>query len=110
MKRRFAILSGRGSNMAALSRPRRGGFSCDIAVWLPTARTRAGWKERARPSSRPVVIKAKPFGKERAGSSGVAVGNGAAPVELIAWPASCGYYRVASSSAGYGKMLNIHPS
>ena len=68
MKRRVAILiSGRGSNMAALiEAARQKDFPAEIAV-VVSNRAEAGGLEKAKASGIPaVVIESKPFGKDRA--------------------------------------------
>ena len=68
MKRRVAILiSGRGSNMAALiEAARQKDFPAEIAV-VVSNRAGVGGLEKAKASGIPtVVIESKPFGKDRA--------------------------------------------
>ncbi|MDO9059053.1 MAG: formyltransferase family protein, partial [Bradyrhizobium sp.] len=68
MKRRVAILiSGRGSNMAALIEAASlADFPAEIAVVISN-RADAGGLERAKASGIPtVIIESKPFGKDRA--------------------------------------------
>ena len=68
MKRRVAILiSGRGSNMAALIRAAATrDFPAEIAVVISN-QPEAGGIEKARTSGVPAVaIESKPFGKDRA--------------------------------------------
>src|ERR1041384_1724019 len=69
MKRRVAILiSGRGSNMAALIKAAAAeDFPAEIAVVISNRADALGL-ERAKQSGVPtVVIESKPFGKDRAG-------------------------------------------
>ena len=113
MKRRVAILiSGRGSNMAALIQAtRQQGFPAEIAVVISN-RTDAGGLEKARASGiTTVTIESKPFGKDRAAfeaalQSALDQNN----IDLICLG---GFMRLLTAEfvqRWYGRMLNIHPS
>ena len=113
MKRRVAILiSGRGSNMAALiDAARSEDFPAEIAVVISN-RADAGGLERARASGVPTaVIESKPFGKDRAGFEAVLQ-----PVldqygaELICLGGFMRLFTAEFVQRWYGRMLNIHPS
>ena len=113
MKRRVAILiSGRGSNMAALIQAtRQQGFPAEIAVVISN-RADAGGLEKARASGiTTVTIESKPFGKDRAAfeaalQSALDQNN----IDLICLG---GFMRLLTAEfvqRWYGRMLNIHPS
>jgi len=95
MKRRVAILiSGRGSNMAALIEAAAAAdFPAEIVVVIAN-RSDAGGLEKAKASGIPTVsIESKPFGKDRA-----------------AFEAVLRLFTADFVQRWYGRMLNIHPS
>jgi phosphoribosylglycinamide formyltransferase-1 len=113
MKRRVAILiSGRGSNMAALIEAASAeDFPAEIAVVISN-RADAGGLERAKAGGIPtVVIESRPFGKDRAGFEAVLQ-----PVldqhrvELICLGGFMRLFTAEFVQRWYGRMLNIHPS
>ena len=113
MKRRVAILiSGRGSNMAALIQAAAAeDFPAEIAVVISN-RGDARGLDRARASGVPAVtIESKPFGKDRAAFE--AVLQSALDQHKIDLICLAGFMRLFT--AGFvqrwqGRMLNIHPS
>jgi phosphoribosylglycinamide formyltransferase-1 len=112
-KRRVAILiSGRGSNMAALIKAARGDdFPAEISVVISN-RADAGGLEKARASGIPTVtIESKPFGKDRAAFEAVLQARlDEHRIELICLG---GFMRLLTAEfvqRWYGRMLNIHPS
>jgi phosphoribosylglycinamide formyltransferase-1 len=113
MKRRVAILiSGRGSNMAALIQAaRHKDFPAEIAVVISN-RADAGGLERARASGVPAVtIESKPFGGDRAAFE--AVLQSALDEHRIDLVCLAGFMRLFTTEfvqRWYGRMLNIHPS
>jgi phosphoribosylglycinamide formyltransferase 1 len=113
MKRRVAILiSGRGSNMAALIEAARAGdFPAEIAVVISN-RADAGGLERAKASGiATLTIESKPFGKDRAAFE--AVLQSALEQHKVELICLGGFMRLLSAEfvqRWYGKMLNIHPS
>jgi phosphoribosylglycinamide formyltransferase-1 len=113
MKRRVAILiSGRGSNMAALIQAaRHKDFPAEIAVVISN-RADAGGLERARASGLPAVtIESKPFGADRAAFE--AVLQSALDEHRIDLVCLAGFMRLFTAEfvqRWYGRMLNIHPS
>src|SRR6202521_264876 len=113
MKRRVAILiSGRGSNMAALIQAATAAdFPTDIAVVIPN-RADAGGLARAGASGIPTVtIESKPFGKDRAAFE--AVLQSALDQHRIDLVCLGGFMRLFTAEfvqRWYGRMLNIHPS
>jgi phosphoribosylglycinamide formyltransferase-1 len=113
MKPRVAILiSGRGSNMAALIRAAMTeDFPAEIAVVISN-RADAGGLEKARVSGIPTVtIESKPFGKDRAAFE--AVLQSALDEHRIDLVCLGGFMRLFTAEfvrRWYGRMLNIHPS
>ena len=113
MKRRVAILiSGRGSNMAALIEAARvQDFPAEIVVVISN-RADAGGIELARASGvATVTIESKPFGKDRAAFE--AVLQAALDQHRIDLICLGGFMRLLTAEfvqRWYGRMLNIHPS
>jgi phosphoribosylglycinamide formyltransferase-1 len=113
MKRRVAILiSGRGSNMAALIEAAAAAdFPAEIALVISN-RADAGGLERAGASGVPtLVIESKPFGKDRAAFE--AVLQAALDQQRIELICLGGFMRLLTADfvqRWYGRMLNIHPS
>src|SRR6201997_166794 len=113
MKRRVAILiSGRGSNMAALIKAATAqDYPAEITVVISNRADALGL-ERAKAAGVPtVVIESKPFGKDRAGFEAklqaVLDQHG---IELICLGGFMRLFTPEFTKAWYGKMLNIHPS
>jgi phosphoribosylglycinamide formyltransferase-1 len=113
VKRRVAILiSGRGSNMAALIEAARfKDFPAEIAVVISN-RADAGGLEKAKASGVPtVMIESKPFGKDRAAFEVVLQqALDQHRVDLICLGGFMRLFTAAFVQRWYGKMLNIHPS
>src|SRR5882672_12381749 len=113
MKRRVAILiSGRGSNMAALIQAAAAeDYPAEIAVVISN-RADAGGLDKARSAGIPaVVIESKPFGKDRAAFE-VAL-QAQLDQQRIDLICLAGFMRLFSAGfvqRWYGKMLHIHPS
>jgi phosphoribosylglycinamide formyltransferase 1 len=113
VKRRVAILiSGRGSNMAALIQAALAkDFPAEIAVVISN-KADAGGLERARAGGIPTVtIESKPFGKDRAAFE--AVLQSALDQHRIDLICLGGFMRLFTAEfvqRWYGRMLNIHPS
>jgi phosphoribosylglycinamide formyltransferase-1 len=113
MKRRVAILiSGRGSNMAALIDAATAvDFPAEIVVVISN-KTDAGGLAKARASGVPtVIIESKPFGKDRAAFE--AVLQSALDQHKIDLICLGGFMRLLTAEfvqRWYGRMLNIHPS
>jgi phosphoribosylglycinamide formyltransferase-1 len=113
MKRRVAILiSGRGSNMAALIKAaREENFPAEIALVISN-RADAGGLEKASDSGVPTaVIESKSFGKDR--SAFEAVLQSALDQHSIELICLAGFMRLFTAEfvqRWYGRMLNIHPS
>src|SRR5258708_38644310 len=113
MKRRVAILiSGRGSNMAALIRAAAAeDFPAEIAVVISN-RSEAGGLEKARAFGVPAItIESKPFGKDRAAFE-VALQSALDQhrIELICLGGFMRLFTAEFVQRWYGRMLNIHPS
>src|SRR5262245_12121761 len=113
MKRRVAILiSGRGSNMAALIKAAAApDFPAEISLVVSNKADAFGL-ERAQASGVPtLVIESKPFGKDRAGFEAVLQSaldqHG---IELICLGGFMRLFTAKFVQRWYGKMLNIHPS
>jgi phosphoribosylglycinamide formyltransferase 1 len=113
MKRRVAILiSGRGSNMAALiDAAKAPDFPAEI-VTVISNRADAGGLEKAAASGIPTtVIESKPFGADRAGFEAVLQrALDEKKVELICLGGFMRLFTAEFVQRWYGKMLNIHPS
>jgi phosphoribosylglycinamide formyltransferase-1 len=113
MKRRVAILiSGRGSNMAALiDAAKAADFPAEIATVISN-QADAGGLARAAASGIPTaVIASKPFGKDRAGFEAVLQRElEDKKVELICLGGFMRLFTAEFVQRWYGKMLNIHPS
>ena len=113
MKRRVAILiSGRGSNMAALIEAARApDFPAEIVVVISN-RSDAGGLEKATACGIPTrTIESGPFGKDRA--SFEAVLQSALEqhrVELICLGGFMRLFTAEFVQRWHGRMLNIHPS
>ena len=113
MKRRVAILiSGRGSNMAALIEATKAAdFPAEIVVVISNRADAAGL-ERAGASGIPtLVVESKPYGKDRAGFEAVlqqALDEW--NVELICLGGFMRLFTAEFVQCWYGRMLNIHPS
>jgi phosphoribosylglycinamide formyltransferase-1 len=113
MKRRVAILiSGRGSNMAALIEAARAmDYPAEIAL-VVSNRTEAGGLEKAKANGIPtVVIESQPFGRDRAAfEKALETALGQYKVELICLGGFMRLFTADFVQRWYGKMLNIHPS
>ena len=114
MKRRVAILiSGRGSNMAALveAAAKTSDYPAEIAVVISN-RADADGLDKARASGiATVVIESKPFGKDRAGfETALEAALASHKVELICLAGFMRLFTAEFVQRWYGRMLNIHPS
>lgn len=112
-RRRTAILiSGRGSNMAALlAAAADPGYPAEIALVLSNRADAAGLARAAAAGIPTAVVESRPFGKDRAGFEAAMEAELARHgVELIAL---AGFMRVLTegfTTRWAGRMLNIHPS
>jgi phosphoribosylglycinamide formyltransferase 1 len=113
MKRRVAILiSGRGSNMAALIKAAAADDYPAEMVLVVSNRADAGGLEKARASGiATVVIESKPFGNDRAAfEAALQAVLDEHGVELICLGGFMRLFTAEFARAWYGRMLNIHPS
>lgn len=113
MKRRVAILiSGRGSNMAALIEAARGkDFPAEIVVVISNSADAGGIEKAAALGVAAVTIESQPFGKDRAAFE--AVLQSALDQHQIDLICLGGFMRLLTAEfvqRWYGRMLNIHPS
>jgi phosphoribosylglycinamide formyltransferase-1 len=113
MKRRVAILiSGRGSNMAALIKAAAAeDYPAEIAV-VVSNRADALGLERAKASGIPaLVVASKPFGKDRAAfEAALQAVLDQHKIELICLGGFMRLFTAEFTRRWYGRMLNIHPS
>ena len=113
MKRRVAILiSGRGSNMAALiDAAKAPDFPAEIVAVISN-RANAGGLEKAAASGIPtVVIESKPFGKDRAAfEQALTAVLDDRRIELICLAGFMRLFTAEFVQRWHGRMLNIHPS
>jgi phosphoribosylglycinamide formyltransferase 1 len=113
MKRRVAILiSGRGSNMAALiDAARPADFPAEIVAVISNRTDAAGLEKAAASGIPTLVIESKPFGKDRAGFEVVLQrALEEQKVELICLGGFMRLFTAEFVQRWYGKILNIHPS
>ena len=113
MKRRVAILiSGRGSNMAALIEAAKAtDFPAEIVVVICNRADAGGLAIASQSGVATVTIESKPFGKDRAAFE--AVVQSALDEYRIDLVCLGGFMRLLTAEfvqRWYGKMLNIHPS
>jgi phosphoribosylglycinamide formyltransferase 1 len=113
MKRRVAILiSGRGSNMAALIQAAAAeDFPAEIVVVISN-RSDAGGLQKARAWGVPAVaIESQPFGKDRAAFEAVLQSAlNEHKIDLICLGGFMRLFTAEFVQRWYGRMLNIHPS
>jgi phosphoribosylglycinamide formyltransferase-1 len=112
-KRRVAILiSGRGSNMAALiDAARVADFPAEIVVVISNKADAGGLAKAEASGVSTVIIESKPFGKDRAAFE--AVLQSALDQHRIDLICLGGFMRLLTAEfvqRWYGRMLNIHPS
>jgi phosphoribosylglycinamide formyltransferase 1 len=113
MKRRVAILiSGRGSNMAALiDAAKAADFPAEIVAVISNRGDALGLERAAANGVPTIVIESKPFGKDRAGFEAVLQrALEERKVELICLGGFMRLFTAEFVQRWYGKMLNIHPS
>jgi phosphoribosylglycinamide formyltransferase 1 len=113
MKRRVAILiSGRGSNMAALIEAAKAkDFPAEIAVVISNRADAAGLDRAKASGVATELIESKPFGKDRAAFETVLEQKlGQHRIELICLGGFMRLFTAEFVQRWYGRMLNIHPS
>jgi phosphoribosylglycinamide formyltransferase 1 len=113
MKRRVAILiSGRGSNMAALIEAAKAkDYPAEIAVVISNRAAAAGLARAKAGGIATEVIESKPFGKDRgAFEAALEQKLGQHRIELICLGGFMRLFTAEFVQRWYGRMLNIHPS
>jgi phosphoribosylglycinamide formyltransferase-1 len=113
MKRRVAILiSGRGSNMAALIEAAKAkDFPAEIVVVISNRTDAGGLEIASRNGVATVAIESKPFGKDRAAfEAALQAALDQHKVELICLGGFMRLFTAEFVQRWYGRMLNIHPS
>jgi len=113
MKRRVAILiSGRGSNMAALiDAAKSADFPAEIVAVISNRADAAGLERATASGIATVVIESKPFGKDRAGFEAVLQrALEEKKVDLICLGGFMRLFTAEFVKHWYGRMLNIHPA
>jgi phosphoribosylglycinamide formyltransferase 1 len=113
MKRRVAILiSGRGSNMAALIEAARAkDYPAEIAVVISNRAEAAGLERAKAGGIATEVIESKPFGKDRGAFEAVLEQKlRQHRIELICLGGFMRLFTAEFVQRWYGRMLNIHPS
>jgi phosphoribosylglycinamide formyltransferase-1 len=113
MKRRVAILiSGRGSNMAALIQAATAAdFPAEIAVVISNRADAGGLKKAAASGVPTLTIESKPFSQDRAAFETVL--QSALDQHRIDLICLAGFMRLFTAGfvqRWYGRMLNIHPA
>ena len=114
MKRRVAILiSGRGSNMAALidAAASDADFPAEIALVVSNVADAPGITIARQAGIAAQVIASKPFGKDRAGfEAKLQAALDEAGIELICLGGFMRLFTADFVTRWHGRMLNIHPS
>jgi phosphoribosylglycinamide formyltransferase-1 len=113
MKRRVAILiSGRGSNMAALIEAASAAdFPAEIVVVISNRADAGGLEKAAASGVSTLAIESKPFGGNRAAFEAVLQSAlDQHRVDLICLGGFMRLFTAEFVQRWYGKMLNIHPS
>ena len=113
MKRRVAILiSGRGSNMAALiDAAKAADFPAQIVTVISNRADAGGLEKAAASGIHTSVIESKPFGKDRAGFEAMLQrALDEKKVDLVCLGGFMRLFTAEFVTRWYGKMLNIHPS
>jgi phosphoribosylglycinamide formyltransferase 1 len=113
MKRRVAILiSGRGSNMAALIRATAAAdHPAEIALVVSNRADAPGLEKAQQSGVKTLVIESKPFGKDRAAfEAALQAALEAHGIELICLAGFMRLFTADFVEHWLGRMLNIHPS
>jgi phosphoribosylglycinamide formyltransferase 1 len=113
MKHRVAILiSGRGSNMAALIEAAKAkDYPAEIAVVISNRAEAAGLERAKAGGIATEVIESRPFGKDRgAFEAALEQKLGQHRIELICLGGFMRLFTAEFVQRWYGRMLNIHPS
>ena len=112
-KRRVAILiSGRGSNMAALiDAARLADFPAEIAVVISNKADAGGLAKAEASGISTVIIESKPFGKDRAAfETALQTALDQHRIDLICLGGFMRLFTAEFVQRWHGRMLNIHPS
>jgi phosphoribosylglycinamide formyltransferase 1 len=112
-KRRVAILiSGRGSNMAALIKAAEADdFPAEVAIVISNRDDAPGLALASSSSIPTLTIESKPFGKDRAAfEAALQSALDQHQVELICLGGFMRLFTAEFVQRWYGRMLNIHPS
>jgi phosphoribosylglycinamide formyltransferase 1 len=113
MKRRVGILiSGRGSNMAALIQAAADeDYPAEIALVVSNRADAMGIEKAKQAGVKTLVIESKPFGKDRAAfEAALQAALEAHGIELICLAGFMRLFTAAFVERWHGRMLNIHPS
>jgi phosphoribosylglycinamide formyltransferase 1 len=113
MKRRVAILiSGRGSNMAALIQAAAAeDYPAEIALVVSNRADAAGLQKAEASGIATAVVESKPHGKDRAAfEQALQAALDAHRIELICLGGFMRLFTADFVQRWYGRMLNIHPS
>ena len=113
MKRRVAILiSGRGSNMAALIRAAAANdFPAEIALVISNRADADGLKKAAASGIATTTIESKPFNNDRSAFEAVLQSTlDQHRIDLICLAGFMRLFTAEFVQRWYGRMLNIHPS
>jgi phosphoribosylglycinamide formyltransferase-1 len=113
MKRRVAILiSGRGSNMAALIEAAKADdFPAEIVVVISNRRDAGGLEKAGALGIPTLVIESKPFGRDRAAfEAALEPALERFKVDLICLGGFMRLFTAEFVRRWHGRMLNIHPS
>jgi phosphoribosylglycinamide formyltransferase-1 len=112
-RKRVAILiSGRGSNMAALiAAAREPGYPAEIALVLSNVPDAAGLARAREAGIATEIVDHKPFGKDRAAfEAALRAALDAHRIELICLGGFMRLFTATFVQRWHGRMLNIHPS
>ena len=113
MKRRVAILiSGRGSNMAALIEAAKvDNFPAEIAVVISNKAEAGGLAKAKQSGVATLVIESKSYGKDRAAfEADLQTALDRHKIDLICLGGFMRLFTAEFVKRWYGRMLNIHPS
>ena len=113
MKRRVAILiSGRGSNMAALIKAAQvDDYPAEIVVVISNRADAPGLEKAKASGVATAVVESRPFGKDRAAfEAALQAVLDQHRVELICLGGFMRLFTAGFVQRWYGRMLNIHPS
>ena len=113
MKRRVAILiSGRGSNMAALIQASAAeDYPAEIALVVSNRADAPGLEKARQAGVKTLLIESRPFGKDRAAfEAALQAALDQLGIELICLAGFMRLFTAAFVERWRGRMLNIHPS